>query len=125
LGLALGIAGLALLFRGAWLFVEATIVVALLFWGLFAKALRRDELAVARIDPASVRYERSGTIPRTWGVYRIVRSRSDGVHTKSEYRFGTHPVRHRELERTFGEAELVGLFRSRLEAEQYSILIGE
>jgi hypothetical protein len=51
------------------------------------------------------------TEPRTWGVYRI--RRASGT---VEFRLGNHPVRQRELEREFGQAELVELHLSRAAA---------
>jgi hypothetical protein len=54
------------------------------------------------------------TEPRTWGVYRVSHNR--GAPT---YHFGNHPVRQRELENEFGNAELIELYLDRESAQQH------
>jgi hypothetical protein len=106
-----------------WIFVEATVVIGLMFWGMFTQLRRRDQLTAARIEPEKLRYVGNTTVPRTWGVYQVLQSRDDGLRVDRKLHFGNHPVRQRELQRKFGDVELIGLFGSRLEAEQYSILV--
>lgn len=122
IGIAVGIAAAGALFEFLLLALSMLVIVCLLFYGLMGQYTRRAALDAARIDPETVKVIGMRTEPRTWGVYRVIRSRKDGVHTYSAYHFGNHPVRQRELEKRFGDAELVGLFASRIDAEQYSIL---
>lgn len=64
-------------------------------------------LHAVRQDPKDARY----TIPRTFGVYRIVSANKRGA--SKEFRYGNHPIRQRELERDFGPVELIALYTDR------------
>ncbi len=55
-----------------------------------------------RIDPKNSNYTR----PRTWGVYKII---SDD-NTGKKFRYGNHPIRHKELEGEFGSIKLTALY---------------
>jgi hypothetical protein len=68
------------------------------------------------LDPSSVKSYGRYTIPRTWGVYEV-RCLREG----KRFRFGNHPIRHRELSRKYGEGEvkLVGwLYKVRSDAKE-------
>lgn len=54
------------------------------------------------------------TEPGTWGVYRVAHGRGSPT-----YHLGNHPVRQRELEREFGNAELVELYLDRQSALEH------
>ena len=54
------------------------------------------------------------TEPRTWGVYRVEHGRGGPT-----YHFGNHPVRQRELERDYGNANLVELHLDRESALEH------
>lgn len=63
------------------------------------------------------------TSPRSFGVYRIVKSASG--NTGRKYRFGNHPVRMNELEREFDKVDLEALFLDRDDAQRYAVLLNQ
>lgn len=67
-----------------------------------------------RIDSKNKSY----TIPRTYGIYEILRT-SD---TK-KFRFGNHPVRENELKREFEFVQRIGLFFDREEAKVFAVIL--
>ena len=69
----------------------------------------RDFQRIA-VAPKSVAPAGNYTDPKTWGVYRLP---ADNGNTGMTYRLGNHPVRHLELVRDYGRAELVLLFTAR------------
>jgi hypothetical protein len=54
------------------------------------------------------------TEPRTWGVYRVEHERGSPT-----YHLGNHPVRQRELESEFGNAQLLKLHLDRQSALEH------
>ena len=70
----------------------------------------KSSLIEAAIDPASVRPDPNNpnwTIPRSWGVYEVAN------YAASQFRFGNHPVRERELRREFSRVTLLALYEER------------
>ena len=61
-------------------------------------------------DPKNSRY----TVPRSYGVYQLPSSK----RATKLFRYGNHPVRLKELQREFGSAQLVGLYKKRESAIQ-------
>ena len=70
-----------------------------------------SNLVKRAIDSRFLRADGALTLPRTWGVYELVRP--GGTRT---FRFGNHPIRMRELEAEFREVRLRYVFRNREDA---------
>ena len=81
---------------------------------------KRDLLALS-IKASSVSADGNLTIPRTFGVYRLIGPKKSG----REHRFGNHPVRLHELVRDFGGASLAALFNERKLAEELATLLNK
>ena len=79
---------------------------------------RKNELLALSIAEASVRPDGYLTVPRSFGVYRILAR----TGTSRRYRFGNHPVRRLELNREFGATTLEALFTDRRIAEELAKL---
>ena len=71
-----------------------------------------DEVLARAIRPRDVCPAGSLTSPRSYGVYLLPASHG----SSRRYRLGNHPVRQRELQQEYGNAELLHLFRSRQDA---------
>ena len=82
-------------------------------------ASRKNELLALSIAETAVRADGNLTIPRSFGVYRIVA----GAGTSRRYRFGNHPVRRHELDRELGATRLEALFFERRLAEELARLL--
>jgi len=72
-----------------------------------------DILLERATNPLSLRSDGSYTIPRSFGVYRIIKQGNVG----RRFRFGNHPVRMNEIIRDFGDCEVKALFLEREDAE--------
>jgi hypothetical protein len=81
----------------------------------------QDVLIRRSVDPSAVRVVGQYTIPRTYGVYRLRASPGRG----REYRLGNHPVRHQELVRDYGAADLKWLFYDRADAVELAALLNQ
>ena len=64
-----------------------------------------------RIDPDN----RYLTIPRSFGVYELPENSKGRT-----YRYGNHPIRKIELEREFGELDVLYIYLSRKEAKEHA-----
>lgn len=65
-------------------------------------------------NPSSLKLDGNYTIPRSFGVYRIVVAGNVG----KRYRFGNHPVRMNEILSDIGDCETVAIFLDRDDARQ-------
>lgn len=104
------------------LLVVCALVVIIAFFGvIYMHQARTKELLAKAVEQSAVKPDGQYTAPRTWGVYEVERllqgKRGKGFH------FGNHPVRHTELVRQFGEAQLVALFEARIDAEELTYLL--
>ncbi|MGL1932832.1 MAG: hypothetical protein OCC45_13910 [Desulfotalea sp.] len=62
----------------------------------------------SEINPQNVKPDptnKNWTIPRTWGVWKVIHANGD-----VKYHKGNYPVRDIELEREYGGCELLELF---------------
>jgi hypothetical protein len=127
LGIGSGLAGflltVALLSVSVRIHFALLSIVATVFGGLVAFVVtwmvdieRTQALLAKAVDPATLPTDGRYTTPRTWGVYQVARF-SRGKRTQFHY-IGNHPVRHMELVREYGSADLVALFTDRAEAEE-------
>lgn len=64
-----------------------------------------------RIDPDNLYL----TIPRSYGVYELPENA-----TGRRYRFGNHPIRQIELEKEFGDLDILYIYLSREEAKEHA-----
>ena len=132
-GAALTAIALAALFGILWFYamVALAVVVAVTLIGFVTLVIgtilmnnsRLKELQARAVSPTEVKVEGNYTAPRTWGVYRVEAFKNG--QRGSDYHLGNHPIRHRELERDYGAAELVLLFTSRTDAEELKYLLNK
>ena len=104
--------------------IVAVVLVAflcLLVAGYVMTSNRLKELQSRAVLPSSVQVDGNYTAPRTWGVYKV-EAFKNGIRGFA-FHLGNHPVRHNELVRDFGSAELVLLFTSRTDAEELKYLL--
>jgi hypothetical protein len=80
--------------------------------------VRKKELMALSIGPSTVSVEGYYTNPRTYGVYRIPRTKPGS----RQFRFGNHPVRELELIRD-GNVSVVAIFTDRSHAEELANLL--
>lgn len=78
------------------------------------------QLLLQAVDPSRLKDAGPYTNPKTWGVYKILPAVST---INKRFRIGNHPVRKQELEREFTSVQIIGLFTSRILAEQLSTLL--
>lgn len=104
------------------LLVVCALVIIIIFFGvMYMHQARTKELLGKAIEQSAVKPDGPYTGPKTWGVYEVERLR-EGKRGKG-FHFGNHPVRHTELVRQFGEAQLVALFEARIDAEELAYLL--
>ncbi len=115
---------------GVFLLIGAIVLVILILKGIntatpddSGKLNRLAELAKSSIPPTSLPIDGQFTTPRTWGVFMVERL-IKGQRRYGFY-FGNYPVHQRELVRKYGEANLVALFTSRIDAEECAYLLNE
>jgi hypothetical protein len=82
---------------------------------------RLKALQSRAVTQSSVQVDGNYTHPRTWGVYKV-ETFKNGVRGHA-FHLGNHPVRHSELIRDYGAAELLMLFTSRADAEELKYLL--
>lgn len=97
------------------------IIVIALFGAYFMSEARLKSLLGKSIDPSLVKPDGLYTNPKTWGVYQVERL-LDGKRGKG-FHFGNHPIRQQELIRQFGEAQTIGIFEARIDAEEVAYLM--
>ncbi len=132
-GAALTVVLLAALLGALWfyamlalaVFVGVTLIgyAVVFIGGIFMTNSRLKDLDARAVSPTAVKVEGNYTAPRTWGVYKVEAFKNG--QRGADYHLGNHPVRHRELEREFGAAELVRLFTSRADAEELKYMLNK
>jgi|LauGreDrversion4_2_1035121.scaffolds.fasta_scaffold308493_2 hypothetical protein len=109
------------LIRMVLVILFAIIIVIAFFGAYFMSEARLKSLLTKSIDPSSVKPDGQYTNPKTWGVYQVERL-LDGRRGKG-FHFGNHPIRQQELIRQFGEAQTIGIFEKRIDAEEVAYLM--
>ena len=109
------------LIRMVLVILFAIIVFIAFFGAYFMSEARLKSLLAKCIDPSSVNPDGQYTNPKTWGVYQVERL-LDGKRGKG-FHFGNHPIRQQELTRQFGEAQTIGIFETRIDAEEVAYLM--
>ena len=95
--------------------------VCFLVAGYLMTSSQLKELQARALVPTTVVVEGNYTKPKTWGVYRVEGFKAGRRgHT---FHIGNHPVRHSELVREHGAAEVLMLFTTRADAEHLKHLL--
>jgi hypothetical protein len=78
---------------------------------------RLKQLFANSLDASPFKQAATLSDPPTWGVYRVSRGNAQVFYK------GNHPARLRELQRIYGNAELVAPFATRVDAEELAYLL--